>query len=71
MTVPPLPDEQVKAYFERRRAALMMALESGKVPAPCTDEERWANNKKCLEFCNVAQYCDFAQQLTGGNGEDE
>jgi hypothetical protein len=71
VTVPPLPDEQVKAYFERRRAALMMALESGKVPAPCTDEERWANNKKCLEFCNVAQYCDFAQQLTGGNGEDE
>ena len=68
--VPKLPDDEVLAYFLPKRDALLWHLESGTMPEPCTSEECW-NLRKCLNYCNVAEFCDIGQQLKGGqlNGD--
>ena len=56
--IPILPDEEVKAYFEAKRAALVAAVEQGDWDTKCTPEETW-DGRKCEKFCNVAEFCKF------------
>lgn len=65
-----LPDEEVRTYFQAKRDALLTALETGEMPPPCTDEERWADKegpgRKCLGFCRVARFCEYGNTVTCG-----
>ncbi len=63
--VPKLPDDEVLAYFLPKRDALLWHLASGTMPEPCTEEERW-QGRKCLNYCNVAEFCDYGRELKGG-----
>lgn len=64
--VPMMPDDDVLVYFLPKRDALLWHLATGTMPEPCTEEERW-QGRKCLKYCNVAEFCDYGQQLKGGN----
>lgn len=65
-----LPDEEVRQYMKSKRDALLHALETGTMPPPCTDEERWADKegpgRKCLGFCRVARFCEYGNTVTCG-----
>lgn len=57
-----IPDEEVKAYFKRKKALLMTALDLGVEPPCCSDEDRWYNGKtrvytKCKFYCPVNYLC--------------
>lgn len=56
-----LPDEEVKAYFERKRDALLQALETGTLPPCGNDQETW-EGRKCDKYCRVSEYCQAAKQ---------
>ena len=41
-----MPDKEVKGYFKTKADALKLALETGIMPEPCTDDECW-HRRKC------------------------
>ena len=51
-----LPDEQVKAYFSRKKEALLAALDKELMPELCDYDERWGS-RRCKGFCPVAKFC--------------
>lgn len=55
-----LDDEYVKEYFTKKSKALLDALETKIVPAPCTDKECW-DGRKCKDYCSVSKYCERGQ----------
>jgi hypothetical protein len=65
-----MPDDEVREYLKAKRDALLTALETGEMPPPCTDEERWADKegpgRKCLGFCRVARFCEYGNTVTCG-----
>jgi hypothetical protein len=54
--IPFVDDDLVQLKFQTKKLALLKALEEGKEPPPCTDEETW-NGRKCAEFCEVWESC--------------
>lgn len=57
-----LPDEEVRTYFKGKRDALLGALESNILPAPCNDKECW-EGRRCAKYCAVADRCPKGQKL--------
>ncbi|MCC7202420.1 MAG: hypothetical protein IT393_07165 [Nitrospirae bacterium] len=57
-----IPDMEVLAYFERKRVALLMALELGWCDEICTAEENW-DGLKCQKYCEVAEHCKYGKFL--------
>lgn len=57
-----LPDAEVREYLQGKRDALLHALETGIMPAPCNDEECWSG-RKCNGYCRVSQFCDASGEL--------
>lgn len=66
-----LPDDEVKAYFGTKNAALMSALNNYSLP-PCGNEQETWKGRKCEKYCRVSDYCRAAQQRkeAGLNGTD-
>ena len=56
-----LPDDMVRAYFTNKREALLSALESGRLPPECTDDECW-DGRRCRYYCDVWAFCPRGQQ---------
>ncbi len=56
-----LPDDEVKAYFNRKRIALLFALKHG-WSKPCTPEENWGGIR-CGRYCEVAEFCPLGKYL--------
>ena len=52
----------IKLYMKTKAERLQKAITENKLPEPCSIKERW-NNNKCLNYCDVAEFCPFAQQL--------
>lgn len=57
-----ISDQWVERYMDYKAKALKLALESKIVPTICTMKERW-NNRKCLDYCNVAKNCPHGHVL--------
>ena len=57
-----LPDAEVTEYFERKRAALMKAVEQGYWNEACTKDENW-DSLKCQNYCEVAEFCKYGKYL--------
>jgi len=61
-----IPDDEVRAYLQEKASSLHHALDTGELPQPCSEEERWADGpgpgRKCQRFCRVARFCDLGSQ---------
>ncbi len=60
--IPIIPDDEVKAYFESKRIALLKALEQGYWDRVCSAQENW-DGVKCARYCEVAEYCPYGKYL--------
>lgn len=52
-----LPDDEVREYFARKKAALLTALETNALPALCDYDERWGGRRCKLPYCELAYWC--------------
>jgi len=68
--VPRLDDNVVTAYFTGKRDALKAALETSVIPSLCSEDERW-QDRKCAEFCRVAEFCDHGQAIRASQTIEE
>ena len=57
-----LPDHEVLAYFQRKRRALLNALEHGVWDEPCNGHENW-DGIRCARYCEVAEFCPLGKYL--------
>jgi hypothetical protein len=57
-----LPDDEVKAYFDRKNAALLKSLSQGYWNEICSKEENW-DGLKCQSYCEVAEFCKYGKYL--------
>ncbi|MDD5394904.1 MAG: hypothetical protein PHE17_17950 [Thiothrix sp.] len=57
-----LPDAEVTTYFERKKMALLDAIEDGYCPNVCSGKENW-DGLKCSKYCEVAEFCSFGKYL--------
>ena len=57
-----ISDHWVKLYMATKAKRLKEALESKTLPPVCSAKERWAD-RKCLDYCAVAEYCPHALAL--------
>ena len=48
--------------METKAKRLKKALETNEIPPMCTVKERW-KNRKCLDYCAVAENCDFGRMI--------
>jgi hypothetical protein len=55
-------DRWINRYMHHKAKVLHEALETGMMPPICTVKERW-RNRKCLDYCQVADYCSYGQKL--------
>jgi len=60
--VPRQDDQEVKAYFKKKKEDLLFALNMGIEPQCCSNEDRWYNGKtgvfiKCKFYCPVNYLC--------------
>jgi hypothetical protein len=60
--IPIMPDAEIVAYFDAKRAALLKALEQGYWNEICTKEENW-DGVKCARYCEVADHCSYGKYL--------
>lgn len=54
-------DRWINRYLGLKAVYLELAIKHGILPSPCNRRERWQGDKKCLEFCDVAELCDYGQ----------
>lgn len=57
-----LPDEVVNEYFQKKKDALLKALEQGYWNDICSAEENW-DGLKCQNYCEVAEFCKYGKYL--------
>lgn len=55
-----ISDHWIKLYMNSKAQKLKMALKNGLTPKICTSKERW-KNRKCAEYCVVADNCTFGR----------
>jgi len=65
-----LEDERVIKDYVMGRLLVLKDIVDKRIPMPdCTDEEKWLNPKgeykKCQQYCQARQFCDFAIKLKG------
>ena len=68
--VPPLADAVVTDFFHAKRDALLSALDMDTIPPICSEDERW-QDRKCAEYCRVAEFCDHGQAIKSSHTIEE
>lgn len=53
----PLSEHLVSRYMQAKYNALMKALQTNTMPDICKPKDRWSNDRKCKEYCNVNMFC--------------
>jgi hypothetical protein len=66
ISVPIKDDDFIISYFKEKDRALRIALETHTMPPMCSYSERWAN-KRCLSYCDLAQFCAEGTAMRGIN----
>lgn len=66
--VPRLSDDMVAEYFNRKRAALIHAVETEEMPERCSQEERWDDRRCTPKFCEGIEHCDYGMSLLAKKG---
>jgi len=57
-----LEDVEVEEYFSEKAECLLRALEFGNWHGPCTQDERW-DDQRCREYCEVAFACEHGKEV--------
>ena len=57
-----ISDHWIKLYMETKAKCLKRALETKELPPVCTVKERW-KDRKCLDYCAVADNCDYGKMV--------
>ena len=57
-----ISDSWIMRYMSKKHQMLKAALTNEQLPAVCKPKERW-HDRKCLDYCNVAEHCPHGQQL--------
>lgn len=57
-----MPDDEVTAYFGKKKADLLKALEQGYWNETCNAKENW-DGLKCQSYCEVAEFCSYGKYL--------
>jgi len=57
-----ISDRWIHRYMRYKANALKQALTTRTMPPVCKVKERW-HNRKCLDFCQVAEHCLLGQKL--------
>lgn len=57
-----ISDRWIHRYMRYKANALQQALATGALPPVCKEKERW-RNRKCLDFCQVADHCPYGKKL--------
>lgn len=65
-----ISDCWVQRYLGYKAVLLEMALKHGVTPPPCNHRERWGG-RKCLDYCEVADYCEYGQKVKRHSEEGE
>jgi hypothetical protein len=55
-----ISDRWIKLYMNSKAKKLNIALKNKLMPEMCTSKERW-KNRKCAEYCVVAESCTFGR----------
>ena len=55
-----LPNDEVHRFFDAKAKALKHAVETGTMPEPCAQDERW-NGRRCAGYCDVWESCDLGR----------
>ena len=58
-----ISDRWIERFFEFKAKKLYEALWTGRMPGTCRSNERWQNDRKCRDYCEVRGSCDYAQSL--------
>lgn len=59
ITVNKISISWIQRYLNLKSVFLELALKHGITPPPCRPRERWAGDRKCRDFCDVSDYCDY------------
>ena len=57
-----ISDHWIKLYMETKAKCLKRALKTKELPPVCTVKERW-KNCKCLDYCAVADNCEYGKMV--------
>ena len=60
--VTPISEHWLMRYLKAKKEALENAIAAEELPPLCRPRERW-NNRKCLNFCEVSAFCEYAQAI--------
>ncbi len=63
--VNPISDRWVHRYMRHKARVLNQALKTKTLPPICKPKERW-HNRKCLDYCPVAEHCPYGRKLRKG-----
>jgi hypothetical protein len=58
-----ISDIWIERYFKLKARRLFEALWTKQIPGTCRSNERWQNDRKCRDCCEVRGACDYAQSL--------
>ncbi len=59
-----ISDSWIRRYMRHKADMLNRALTANILPPPCNPKERW-HNRKCRDYCLVAEHCPHACNLAG------
>lgn len=57
-----ISDHWIKLYMRSKAKKLQQALADSTLPQLCNTRERW-HNRKCLDYCDVAESCPFGRKM--------
>jgi hypothetical protein len=60
--IPFLDKTSVWEQFTVGSRLLVAHVNADEMPPVCTEEERW-NDRRCKEYCDVAEFCDYGKNL--------
>jgi len=65
--IPILSDKEVTEYFNTKKVLLLLCLREKREPLPCSQEERWDDDRKCTDYCPVNKFCGYWKEKYQAN----
>ena len=62
-----ISDRWIQRYMQKKSQNLQQALAEKRLPPRCSSKERW-HDRKCKDYCQVAEHCSYGQTLRQMDG---
>lgn len=63
-----ISDRWILRYMQKKSRNLQKALVEKRLPPRCSSKERW-HDRKCKDYCQVAEHCPYGKVLKIANSE--